>query len=109
MKITNIPFETIDWSGVPQEEHRGETGNSSWKVKKFGEIRVRVVEYSANYRADHWCDKGHIIYCLEGSITTELSDGRVFELHQGMSYHVEDKSYPHRSYSKNGAKLFIVD
>jgi quercetin dioxygenase-like cupin family protein len=109
VKIINIPFETTEWSAIESERHEGESGYALWKVRQCGDIRVRVVEYSANYKADHWCSKGHILYCLHGSITTTLKDGRVFELRQGMSYQVEDDNFPHSSYTKNGAVLFIVD
>jgi hypothetical protein len=40
----------------------------------MGEIRVRKVEYSAGYKADHWCKKGHIILCTEGEMETELDE-----------------------------------
>ncbi|KAB2878799.1 hypothetical protein F9K33_11645 [bacterium] len=109
MIIQNIPFDTVDWIAVEEERHGGETGYANWKTRQFGDIRVRVVTYSPGYKADHWCKKGHIIYCLEGDMTTELEDGRLIELRQGMSYQVEDENYPHRSCTKNGAKLFIVD
>jgi quercetin dioxygenase-like cupin family protein len=107
--INSIPFETTDWSEIKNERHEGETGYALWKVRQCGNIRVRVVEYSPDYKADHWCAKGHILYCLDGEMTTHLKDGRVFELRKGMSYQVEDDNYPHRSYTKNGAVLFIVD
>ncbi len=109
MNIKNIPFEITDWSEIKSERHEGETGFALWKVHQFGDIRVRVVEYSSNYKADHWCTKGHIIYCLEGEMTTKLKDGREFELRKGMSYQVEDENYPHNSYTKSGALLFIID
>jgi quercetin dioxygenase-like cupin family protein len=109
MNIKNIPFEMTNWSEIKPERHEGETGYALWKVHQCGEIRVRVVEYSANYKADHWCAKGHILYCLEGEMTAHLKDGRVIELQKGMSYQVEDDHYPHSSYTKTGATLFIVD
>ena len=110
MKIdSNVNFGITDWSSVPEERHEGTTGHSKWRVQRFGDVRVRMVEHSENYLADHWCDKGHVIYCLEGSMTTELKDGRKFELTKGMSYQVGDNSDSHRTYSKNGVKLFIVD
>ena len=109
MIINNIPFEATDWSKIIGERHEGETGYALWKVRQCGNIRVRVVEYSAGYKADHWCSKGHILYCLQGDLTTRLNDGREMELHQGMSYQVEDENFPHCSSSKNGAILFIVD
>ena len=109
MIIKNIPFETTEWSEIISERHEGETGYALWKVRQCGDIRVRVVEYSADYKADHWCSKGHILFCLEGNMTTQLKDGRVIELRKGMSYQVEDDNYLHSSYTKNGAVLFIVD
>jgi hypothetical protein len=110
MKIEkSIKFSTTDWSKIPEEKHEGTTGHALWKVQRFGDVRVRMVEYSENYLADHWCDKGHFIFCFEGAMTTELKDGRKFELKKGMSYQVGDDSESHRSFSKQGVKLFIVD
>lgn len=80
-----------------------------WRTQQFGTIRVRMVEYSAGYFANHWCEKGHILLCLEGELHTELADGREFTLTQGTSYQVADNAEPHRSHTKTGAKLFIVD
>lgn len=80
-----------------------------WRTQQFGEIRVRMVEYTPGYLADHWCVKGHILFCLAGQLDTELADGRVFTLLPGMSYQVADQAEPHRSSTKLGAKLFIVD
>jgi len=109
MNIKHIPFDTTDWASVKSERHPGASGYADWKVRQCGDIRVRVVEYSPGYRADHWCAKGHILYCLEGALTTELKDGRVVELRKGMSYQVEDDNVPHSSHTTNGALLFIVD
>ena len=109
MKMSQIPFGTTDWSGVESMEHRGETGHATWRTKDFGAIRVRVVDYSPGYRADHWCTKGHILLCLAGELHTELADGRTFVMAPGVSYQVADGAEPHRSYTSTGAKLFIVD
>ena len=109
MQINDLPFATTDWSTVPATEHRGETGLATWRTRQFGPIRVRVVEYTAGYRADHWCQKGHILYCLKGELETELADGRRFSLTPGMSYQVADHAEPHRSRTDTGATLFIVD
>jgi len=104
-----FPFQTLDWNSITAEERKGTTGIALWKIFNMGDIRVRMVEYSANYFADHWCQKGHIIYCISGEMTTELEDGREFILSQGMSYQVGDNSDAHRSRSTNGCTLFIVD
>jgi hypothetical protein len=109
MKMTNIPFGTTDWAGVPVERKAGESGWAEWRVRQFGEVRVRMLEYSAGYKADHWCVKGHILLCIAGELTTELEDGRIFVLQPGMSYQVADGAEPHRSHTREGAKLFVVD
>lgn len=109
MHISAIPFATTDWSNIEPTEHRGETGSAFWRTRQFGEIRVRMVEYSPGYLADHWCSKGHILLCLEGELHTELEDGRRFVLTPGMSYQVADNAEPHRSFTALGAKLFVVD
>ena len=109
MHIAAIPFGTTDWSRIEPTEHAGEQGVARWRTQTFGDIRVRMVEYSPGYRADHWCIKGHILLCLEGELHTELADGRTFVLGPGMSYQVADNAEPHRSRTSTGAKLFIVD
>lgn len=109
MDMTGIPFATTDWSGVERTEHKGEQGVAYWRTRQFGSIRVRMVEYTPGYLADHWCSKGHILLCLEGELHTELQDGRLFVLKPGMSYQVSDNAEPHRSLAPVGAKLFVVD
>jgi hypothetical protein len=104
-----IPFQTIDWAEVEKTEHIGETGTSFWQTIEFGGLRLRVVEYSKGYFADHWCRKGHVVYCLEGEFVNELENGARSVLKQGMSYVVSDDLSIHRSMTENGAKLLIVD
>jgi quercetin dioxygenase-like cupin family protein len=109
MDMRDIPFGTTDWSTVPRTEHKGVTGVAYWRTRAFGGIRVRMVEYTPGYKADHWCSKGHILLCLEGELITVLKDGRTFVLKPGMSYQVADGAEPHCSETAGGAKLFIVD
>jgi quercetin dioxygenase-like cupin family protein len=109
MQIADIPFGTTDWSDIVPTEHKGDVGTAFWRTRNFGSIRVRMVEYTSGYAADHWCSKGHILLCLEGELHTELEDGRRFILKPGMSYQVADNVEPHRSTTATGAKLFIVD
>lgn len=109
MHLPSFPFQTLDWSTVPKEEHSGITGMAYWQIQKMNDIRVRMVEYTPGYLADHWCSKGHIILCVEGSMDTELEDGRIFTLTAGMCYFVGDNNEAHRSSTKEGCKLFIVD
>ncbi len=109
MKMSNIPFGATDWSEVETTEHPGDTGMAYWRTRQFGDLRVRMVEYTPGYLADHWCSKGHILLCLEGELHTELEDGRTFVLTPGMSYQVADQAEPHRSSTATGARLFIVD
>jgi len=109
MLMADIPFGTTDWSHVEPSEHPGERGVAYWRTRVFGDIRVRVVEYTPGYLADHWCDKGHILLCTDGELHIEVKDGRVLTLRPGMSYQVGDNEEPHRSSTDVGAKLFIVD
>jgi hypothetical protein len=109
MHMSGIPFGTTDWSKIERTEHKGLSGMAYWRSCQSGTIRVRMVEYTPGYTADHWCKKGHILLCLEGDLTTELEDGRTFVLQAGMSYQVADQAEAHRSSTLSGARLFIVD
>ncbi len=109
MQISGIPFGVTDWASVPVTHHPGLSGSALWRTQHFGEVRVRQVEYTPGYLADHWCSKGHILLVLEGELVTELEDGRVFTLKPGTSYQVADHAEAHRSRTATGAKLFIVD
>lgn len=109
MEMRDIPFGTTDWSQVARTEHAGETGVAGWRTRQFGAVRVRMVDYSPGYLADHWCSKGHILLVLEGTLETELADGRRFVMTAGQSYQVADGAEPHRSRTSTGARLFIVD
>lgn len=109
MRLDQIPFGITDWAAIEPTRHPGESGVATWRTRTFGTIRVRMVEYSPGYRSDHWCEKGHILLCLEGSLETELADGRRFQLTPGVSYQVADGDAPHRSSTATGARLFIVD
>jgi len=109
MDIRDIPFGITDWNGIKRTEHSGETGTAYWRTQHFGNLRVRMVEYTPGYLADHWCKKGHILLCLEGELHTELEDGRRFVMTPGMSYQVADQAEAHQSYTRDGATLFIVD
>jgi hypothetical protein len=104
-----IEFQVVNWEDVPKEEHPGESGVAFWQTIQLPGVRVRIVEYSAGYLADHWCRKGHIVYCLEGQFITEMQDGSSYTLGKGMSYVVSDELSTHRSFSKDGVKLLIVD
>ena len=109
MDIKNIPFEIFDLEQVIPEEHKGETGTAHWKTIQRGNVRMRIVEYGSGYLADHWCEKGHAVFVLEGAFVSELKDGRKDTLTKGMAYLVADHADAHRSYSENGVKLLIVD
>ncbi|MBY6089545.1 DHCW motif cupin fold protein [Maritimibacter alkaliphilus] len=110
MQLPDMPFTFVDWREITPTEHPGETGSTSWRTFKAGDLRVRVVEHAPGYLADHWCDKGHVLYVIEGEIETELKDGRTFTMKAGTGYHVSDfGDAAHRSSTKTGAKIFIVD
>jgi hypothetical protein len=109
MLMFEIPFGTTTWDEVERTEHAGETGKAYWRTRTFNNIRVRMVEYTPGYLADHWCQKGHVLLVLEGELQTELADGRTVVLKPGQSYQVADNALAHRSRTEGGAKLFIVD
>jgi len=109
MTNTNILFQTIDWTIIPKTEHTGESGTAFWQTIQFHGLRIRMVEYSKGYKADHWCKKGHIVHCLEGEFISELQTGEEFILTRGMTYVVSDELSSHRSITKNGVKLMIID
>lgn len=107
--MNNIPFQTIDWTSLEKIEYKGETGIATWQTLQLGGLRIRLVEYSGNYLADHWCQKGHVVHCLEGEFITELSTGEKISLSKNQSYVVSDGLSSHRSFSAHGVKLLIVD
>jgi len=109
MNKKNIPFQSIDWAIIPRTEHKGETGIAYWQTLQFEGLRIRIVEYSKGYVADHWCAKGHIVHCLEGDFISELNDGGKSLLTKGMTYVVTDELSLHRSTTENGVKLLIID
>ena len=109
MTQKNIPFQNINWDTVPKTEHTGDTGMAYWQTLQLPGLRIRLVEYSENYLADHWCEKGHIVHCLEGTVTSELKSGERHTMHAGMSYVVSDDLSSHRSVTSGGTKLLIID
>lgn len=109
MQSNKIPFQIIDWTKVPKTEHKGETGVAFWQTCQYEGLRIRIVEYSKGYVADHWCKKGHIVHCLEGTFTSELEGEKKFILTEGMTYVVSDEMSSHRSTTEHGVKLLIID
>ena len=109
MNQANIPYQAIDWDSIPRTEHKGETGTSYWRTLQLPGLRIRIVEYGKGYLADHWCQKGHIVHCLEGEFVNELQSDDKTILTKGMTYVVSDELSSHRSRTKNGAKLLIID
>lgn len=107
--MNNIPFQTIDWATIEKTEHKGTIGNSFWQTIQMNGLRIRMVEYSAGYLANHWCKKGHIVHCLRGTFTSELDNGSDFLMKEGMTYVVSDDMSAHRSVSAHGVKLLIID
>lgn len=109
MSDKNFPFQIIDWGNISKEEYKGETGTAFWQTLQLAGLRIRIVEYSKGYLANHWCRKGHIVHCLEGDFISELNDGHKFVMTKGMTYVVSDEMSGHRSKTNNGVKLLIID
>jgi quercetin dioxygenase-like cupin family protein len=104
-----IPFQSIDWSQISKTEHPGESGTAYWQTLQLGGLRIRKVTYSKNYTADHWCQKGHIVHCIEGEFISELENGQKIILSKGMTYVVSDNASSHRSITTQGVELLIID
>ncbi|MEI6614355.1 MAG: DHCW motif cupin fold protein [Chrysiogenales bacterium] len=109
MNHTNFPYQSIDWAAIPRSEHKGESGTSYWRTLQLPGLRIRIVDYSPGYLADHWCRKGHIVHCLEGEFVNEQQDGAKTIMSKGMTYVVSDELSSHRSRTGSGATLLIVD
>ena len=109
MTNSALPFLSIDWTGIDRTEHKGENGSAFWQTVQLPGLRIRLVEYSPGYVADHWCQLGHIVHCLKGEVTSELEDGSPSILTTGMTYVVSDQMSSHRSTTKSGVKLLIID
>ncbi|QOG01810.1 DHCW motif cupin fold protein [Flavobacterium sp. MDT1-60] len=107
--MLKIPFQTVDWTQILKTEHAGETGTAFWQTIQLGSLRIRKITYSENYAADHWCQKGHIVHCLEGEFISELENGQKFNLSKGMTYVVSDDLSSHRSITAKGVELLIID
>lgn len=109
MKNPIFEYQTVDWTDVPKTRYSGETGMAYWQTLQLAGLRIRIVEYSRDYLADHWCRKGHIVHCLEGEFISEMADGSHSVMKKGMTYIVSDEASSHRSYTKAGARLLIID
>jgi hypothetical protein len=110
MNLSGLPCGKIDWSEIPATTHAGETGSATERARVFGDIRLRVIEYSPGYLADHWCDKGHILLITAGALAIEHRDGSRYDLAAGGTWHVADHGAPaHRVVCDRGATVFIVD
>jgi hypothetical protein len=110
MKIQDVPFAVTHWDNETSAEHKGETGTSFWQTFEEGNLRVRMIEYSPGYKADHWCPRGHVLLVLEGELDIELKDGQKFKLMPWMSFQVaDDEKNPHLAFTEEGARVFIVD
>ena len=107
--MNNIPFTIIDWNTIPKTVHAGESGTATWQTLQYPGLRIRIVEYSKGYQSDHWCQKGHVVYCLEGEVTNEQENGETIVLRPGMGYVVSDELSSHRSKTGEKVKLLIMD
>jgi hypothetical protein len=110
MKLPAMRFSQVDWSSVDPSFHPGETGMATWRTTEFADLRLRMIDYSVDYLADHWCDRGHVLLVLEGELVAELRNGETFLLRAGSSFQVSDHGDDaHRVSSRIGAKVFIMD
>ena len=110
MQINSAPYTGIDWDEVPITKHAGESGFVYRRTCETGNVRLRLAEYSPGYKAEHWCCRGHVIHLLDGEIIYKFKDGSEIKLAKGMSCCFSDsQEIPHKSSTRNGAFLLIVD
>ncbi|MBK8268080.1 MAG: DHCW motif cupin fold protein [Planctomycetes bacterium] len=109
IEFAGIPFSEIRWQNMPEIKMPGRTGHATMQTFTRGGIRLRRVVYSLGYESDHWCDLGHVVHVLEGTLTMRLKDGRAIDVPAGGSFMVGDGIDPHSAVSVTGAKVFIVD
>jgi quercetin dioxygenase-like cupin family protein len=105
-----MPFTITDWSQLPATEDAGESGTATSRTFSVDGLRVRLIRFSPGYIADHWCDRGHIVYVVEGELAIELRDGPTHRLEAGMSFQVSDfGDSAHMLRTETGATVFVVD
>ncbi|TDK44510.1 DHCW motif cupin fold protein [Antarcticimicrobium luteum] len=110
MKLPDMPFTLFDRTNMAAEECPGEHGTSRERRLDLDGLRVRVIDYGPGYVADHWCDRGHVLYVLSGEMTVVLKDGRETRLTPGMGFCVSDfGDAAHLVRTQAGCQAFIVD
>jgi quercetin dioxygenase-like cupin family protein len=109
MRIDNFPFDIVRWASQPAVTQPGTSGIATVKTVRLGEMRLRKIEFTPGYCADHWGSKGHIGFVLSGSLSIALENGGVFEVPAGDSFHVGDDRNLHRAETRTGATVILVD
>ena len=109
MKLEKLLPTLVDWQDIPSDQVKGKAGFTISKLQMMGDTKIRLVEYSANYIADHWCDKGHVLFVLEGELEIHYQNETSHLVKKGMTYLVGDDSMAHMAVSKEGAKVLIID
>lgn len=106
---SHIPFTIMNWDRIHRTITHGASGTVTTRVQVLGDLRIRMIEYSANYLADHWCELGHLVFVLEGELINELKDGATTVMKAGMSYAVSDGLSSHRSRTVGRVMILVVD
>ena len=110
MKLNDVSYSLIDWQNVESTEVKGITGHAFWKTKKFNDLRIRIIEKSPGYRADHYCKKGHVIYVIDGEMVIDFENGEKFSVSAGQTVFLgDDPEFGHSTFTENGIKYFIID
>jgi hypothetical protein len=110
MNLNNFVAGSVVWAQIPESVYPGTLGTATVRSHQVGNVQLRLVVYSANYLADHWCHKGHIVFVLAGQLIIEHQHSLTYTLMPGSSYYVaDDDGPPHRVLSENGATIFMVD
>ncbi len=109
MDILNIENVAINWEEIQSEKIEGESGFVISKTKEIGAMRIRHQTFSENFKADSWCEKGHILLVLNGVLIIEFKDGSSVDVTKGNSYVLGDNVQAHKAITLSETEVFIVD
>jgi len=109
MILENINTQLIDWESTAPIETKGKTGVNTAHEFSSGGYKIRLLVYSSNYESDHWCEKGHIIHCIEGSMMLKIKDRKDIYLSAGKSLLLGEGDHHMAVTGDVSAKIFIID
>ena len=99
MSLTRLPFASLGWTA----------GAHPLEKKKILENEpVAMLEFAPGFEDPNWCERGHVIYVLDGAFELVLGD-RTEQLQAGDGC-VVDRGTRHRARNPGSVpvRLFVV-